>query len=129
MKAQPILVVSGFILFGSAVAALFAPQEIGIFLSKQDQVASPLVVQLMGAGLFALGFLDWLSRFSSIGGIYGRPVVVANFAFFFTATATLVRHALTSKSAGFAWLLVILAGSFAVWFARFLFFPPKLVAK
>jgi hypothetical protein len=129
MKAQPILVVSGVLLFGGGVAALFAPQEIGVLLSKQGQPTSPVVVQLLGAGLFALGFLDWVARFSTIGGVYGRSVVVANVAYFFTTAATLVHHALRSERAGLAWLLACITGLLAVWFARFLLLPPKLVEK
>jgi len=34
MKAQPILVVTGILLFGCGVAALFAPEEIGRLLGE-----------------------------------------------------------------------------------------------
>ena len=129
MKAQPILLVSGLLLCGCGMAALFAPQDIAGMLGASRDGANPLVVQLLGAGIFALGFLDWFSRFSTIGGIYGRPVLLANFAYFFSTTATLFRHALASGNARLEWLLVGIGAMFAVWYARYLFFPPKPVTK
>jgi hypothetical protein len=129
MKAQPILLVSGLLLFGGGTAALFAPQEIAALLRAPSEGTNPLLVQLLGAGLFALGFLDWVSRFSSIGGIYGRPVLLANFAYFFTATATLLHHASASGSTHLEWLFVGISAVLAIWYARYLFFPPKPVTK
>jgi len=37
-----------------------------------------VLIQQMGAGLLALGFLDGLTRFTTIGGLYGRPVPVVS---------------------------------------------------
>lgn len=124
MKARPILLVAGLLLLCCGVAALFAPQEIAQVLGSRGQPASPVVVQLLGAGLFALGFLDWFSRFSAIGGIHGRPVLVANLSFFFIAAATLGRHAAQSGGAVEAWLLAGVTGLMAAWFGGLLLFPP-----
>ena len=126
MKTQPILLVAGLLLLCSGVAALFAPQEVAQFLGSRGQPASPVVVQLLGAGLFSLGFLDWFSRFSAIGGIHGRPVLLANLSFFFIAATTLGRYALGAGGAVEAWLLAGLSGLMAAWFGRLLFFPPAL---
>jgi len=123
MKARPILLVSGLLLLCCGLPALFAPQEIAAALGSRVQPASPVVVQLLGAGLFALGFLDWFSRFSAIGGIHGRPVLVANLSFFFIAAATLGRHA-RGDGGLVAWLLAGLAGLLAAWFTKLLLFPP-----
>jgi hypothetical protein len=110
MKAQPILLVSGLLLLCCALPAIFAPQEFAQFLGRGGQPESPVVVQLLGAGLFALGFLDWFSRFSAIGGIHGRPVLMANLSFFFIAATTLGRHASSGGGGPVAWLLAGLGG-------------------
>ena len=78
----------------------------------------------LGAGLFALGFLDWFSRFSAVGGIHGRPVLVANLSFFFIAATTLGRHALGADGVAAAWPLAGLTGLMAAWFGRLLLLPP-----
>jgi hypothetical protein len=123
MKAQPILVVAGLLLLGCGLAALFAPGEMAGFLGSRGQPTSAVVIQLLGGALFALGFLDWFSRFSAIGGIHGRPVLVANLSFFFIAATTLLRHALGSEGTAVAWLPAGVAGALAAWFGRLLFFP------
>jgi hypothetical protein len=106
------------------LAALFAPQEIAARLGAQGQATSQVVVQLLGGSLFALGFLDWFSRFSPIGGIFGRPVLVTNLAFFFIATTVLGRHALDSGSGVHAWLPMGGTGALALWYGGLMFFPP-----
>jgi hypothetical protein len=91
MKARPILLVSGLLLLCCALPAIFA-----------------------------LGFLDWFSRFSAIGGIHGRPVLMANLSFFFIAATTLGRHASSGAGGPVAWLLAGLGGLLAAWFGRLL---------
>jgi hypothetical protein len=124
MRAQPVLLVSGLMLLGCALPSLFAPQEIAEALGIRGQQAAPVLVQLLGAGLFGLGFLDWFSRFSAVGGIYGRPVLLANLSFFFIAATTLGRHAASAGGGLVAWLLAGLAGLMAAWFGRRLLFAP-----
>jgi hypothetical protein len=125
MKTQPILLISALALFGCGIVTLFAPQELAALLTGPGAAANPLIVQLLGAGFLALGVLDWVSRFSSIGGIYGRPVLLANFAYFFTTTATLFHHASAAGSAPVAWTFVSVGAVLTLWYARFLFLPPK----
>jgi hypothetical protein len=120
----PILLVAGLLLLCSGVATLFARQEVARLLGSRGQLASPVVVQFLGAGLFALGFLDWLSRFSAIGGIHGRPVLIANLSFFFIAATTLGRSALGAGGAVETWVLAGLSVLMAAWFGRFLLFSP-----
>ncbi len=129
MKPQPILVTASALLIACGVAALFAPQEIAAALAGHGQATAPLVVQLLGTGLFALGFLDWFSRYSPIGGIYGRPVLLANFFYFFTVTATFARYAASSEDGRPAWFLALATGALAAWFAKILFRPAKIVAQ
>jgi hypothetical protein len=123
-RPQPLLVVSAILLVACGIGALFAPQEIGALLGGGGAPGAPIAVQLLGAALFALGLLDWYTRFSTIGGIHGRPVLLANFAYFVAASMTLTRQALHSV-AGPAWLAAGVTGVLAVGFALRLFRPPK----
>ena len=52
-----------------------------------------MVVALQMVGALYLGFamLNWMSRGSSLGGIYGRPIVVANMLHFTVASLALVK--------------------------------------
>lgn len=60
------------------------------------------LLQLIGAALFGFAMLNWLSRYSLVGGIYSRPLVVANLAH--TATAALMLGHLAVWQPLSAWL-------------------------
>jgi hypothetical protein len=80
MSERPNLLLTGTAIayFGVSLAFLFAGEEL---LRSAGAAATPVeraLLQLLGAALFALAMLDWLNRYSLLGGIYGRPLVVAN---------------------------------------------------
>lgn len=123
MKLQPSLFAAAVVLMASGVATLFLPQELAALASKAGELTSPLVMQLLGGSLFALGMLDWMNRFATIGGIYGRPVVIANLTFFFIATTTFVRAGMGSGGGIAIWIAAAVSAFFAIWFARMMFGP------
>lgn len=47
--------------------------------------------QLLAAACLAMATLNWLSRHTLLGGIYGRPVVAANATGYFIAAITLLK--------------------------------------
>lgn len=47
--------------------------------------------QLLGAAWLGLAALNWLSRDARLGGIYGRPVVLANLVLYFVSATTALR--------------------------------------
>lgn len=72
----------------------------GIFLLFIPDVLLPRVVpafppaaawlgQLIGAGWLGLATLNWRTQNLLIGGVYGRPVVMANAGFYFISTMVL----------------------------------------
>jgi hypothetical protein len=38
-------------------------------------------VQLAGAGLLAVGWLNWVQRYAVVAGVLGRPVLLTNLVF------------------------------------------------
>ena len=127
MKPQPILVTSAVLLMSLGGITLFAPEEVAALLAISGQATGAMVLQLLGGALFALGFLDWMNRFATIGGIYGRPVVAANLAFFFIAATTLARRALRAgvPSDRATWVALTICALFAVGYARIMFAPSR----
>lgn len=69
----------------AGLALTFAPAEVAALAGWVEAGPPPLVLQLLGAAYLALALLDWMVRRSVIGGIYGRPVVVANLVHFTVA--------------------------------------------
>jgi hypothetical protein len=102
MKIQPIVLVSAVVLGAAGLVALFVPESVAALFGLPADRASRTVVQLLAGALFGLAMLDWMNRYATVGGIYGRPLVVANFAFFFMATTTLVRAAARAADGGIA---------------------------
>jgi|SRR5690625_3205451 len=97
----------------AGLVCLFLPEAVA------DALAVPagdgLPVQLAAAGLLALAALDWLTRSSLLGGIYGRPIVVANFVNFGVLTLVLASAQLASPTtAG-----IVAAGVSALFWAAF----------
>ncbi|MBK8392540.1 MAG: hypothetical protein IPL23_26175 [Saprospiraceae bacterium] len=50
-----------------------------------------LMLQLMGALYYGFAMLNWMTKSALIGGIFNRPIAVANFTHFFIAGISLLR--------------------------------------
>jgi hypothetical protein len=99
-----LLVFSSGIYLVAGVATLFAPQEL---LSLGGAVASPLTVsllQMVGAAFLGFGVLNWMNRSSIVGGIYSRPLVVANFGHTFAGAALLVKAVPRGNGSALGWV-------------------------
>jgi hypothetical protein len=99
--------------FGACgIVALFAP-EVFLGAISMAHVTPHWPVQILAAALLALGIFNWMTRGFALGGIYGRPVVMTNFTFFFIAAMTTIRAALAGGRPGPIGVLVI-CGIFAI---------------
>src|SRR5215212_7359207 len=63
--------------------------------------------QLLAAGWLAVALLNWASQPGLLGGIYGRPVVLANSALYFIAATVLIRIILAPGAPAALWLLFL----------------------
>lgn len=85
-------------------AMLFAPVEVA---DAFGWTAGEAVGSLAAGGLLALAILDFTARGAIHGGIYGRPIVLANLIFVLTAGLALLRWQLSATPAEpLGWLLV-----------------------
>ena len=103
------------------VACLFAPDEI---LRATHGGGSPIVLQLLGALLFAFAMVNWTAKDSLIGGIYGRPVAIGNLTHFTIGAISIVKLAAAGALPRAAWIVAIVYVLFAVAFARVFFTSP-----
>lgn len=125
MDARWLMISSSVAMAALGLAATFAPAE---FLTAAGSTADGypvLLVQLVGALYLGFAMLNWMARGQLIGGIYGRPVALGNFAHFAIVAITLWREvfALQITVAVAAGALVYLV--FAVWFGWVLFRTPR----
>lgn len=105
---------------------LFAP-EILMNLFAGTSNLGYLVSQVLGAAWLGLAALDWFSRGSVIGGVYGRPVVLANFANYFIAATSIIKSGMRNELPAELWIVGGIAAFFAVIFGlRIYGSPPEM---
>src|SRR5205085_10523723 len=73
------------------LAATFMPQEILAFAGSATNNVAVLIVQVTGALYFGFAMLNWMAQGLLIGGIYGRPLTVANLAHCTIAALALIK--------------------------------------
>ena len=103
------------------LAGTFIPHELLDALQFSTTAGMPIVVQLAGALYVGFAALNWSTRSNLIGGIYGRPVVLANLMHFLIGGLALLRATLGGGlppgmtlltvlylviAAGFGWLMM-----------------------
>ena len=119
-----LMTASAAVLAALGIAGSFLPHET---LGRLGAAPSaPLVLMLQAFGAVCVGFalLNWMSRHATIGGIYGRPLVVGNLAHFTAAALAFAKLALRHAELRTLWPLGLLYAVLAVGFALALFRPP-----
>jgi hypothetical protein len=96
MKSSWLTHVSAILLFTAGLGMLFLPDELLPMIQPDYPLSAAWVGQLMGSGWLALAALNWLNRGAVIGGIYQRPVVIANLTLYFISGGSLVPFAIRS---------------------------------
>lgn len=77
------MLIIALIYFLLGLGLFFVPEEL---LRISEQESSPFSVwtlQLLGAALLGLGWMNYLNKTAVMGGIYGRPLVLQNLMFAF----------------------------------------------
>jgi hypothetical protein len=105
------------------IAYLFAPAETATLFGFGGANAA-LPLQLLGAAYLGFAALNGMSRQSIAGGIYSRPLLVANLLFALTSALTMLRPLLVVSVPPMFWILFLASALFAVLFMRLLLRPP-----
>ncbi len=100
----------------------FAPGEAAGAAGIEGATALPL--QLLGGALFGVGLLNWYSRQAVFGGIYSRPLGLANIVLFVVGSFALGRAALAGSSAAL-WVAFACYAVFALGFIWVVFVGPR----
>ena len=114
---------AGAAAFGTVgVAALFLPAE---FASVAGLPAGhDILFQLIAAGCLTIAALNWSGRGAVYGAIYGRAIVLADFAFGVVGGGSLVSAQVRGAVSASTWALTGLFVLHTVGFARLLFAAP-----
>jgi hypothetical protein len=82
---------SAAVLLAGGLALLFASDALLPILVPGFPVTGAWLGQLLGAAWLGVAALNWLQRGARLGGIYGRPVVLANLVLYFVGALSLLR--------------------------------------
>lgn len=98
----------------AGLAFLFVPDAVLPRLIPDYPPTALWLGQLLGAAWLGVAALNWWSRTTILGGIYGRPVVLANLAIYFIGALVMLSAARRAKLPGAVWMAVALAVVLAV---------------
>ncbi len=91
MNTRLLLTTVAILLACAGAALLFAPSEILVLAGLESALPFSLLLQMLGGMYLAFASMNWLARGAIIGGIYLRPVSIANFTHFFVGTLVIAR--------------------------------------
>ncbi|MCC7054555.1 MAG: hypothetical protein IT355_14895 [Gemmatimonadaceae bacterium] len=123
MPVNRLLVAAALALGAPGLVLLFGADEL---LTRGGPTPSGLatwLVGLLGGTLVALALMNWFQRHTMIGGIYGRPLLLANTLVFTNAFFSSLRAWRTGRAPVYAAVAVV-AGLLMVAFARKFFSTP-----
>ena len=91
MNTKVIMTASAVTLAVAGILLIFMPVEIANYLDLGNAKTFQLILQIAGAVLFAFAMLNWMARSSIIGGIYNKPIAIANFTHFAIGSLSLIK--------------------------------------
>ncbi|MEQ8687993.1 MAG: hypothetical protein RIE86_21995 [Imperialibacter sp.] len=130
MNTKIIMTLAAVILGTTGIALTFMPDVLLDYAGMEESETALLLMQILGALYFAFAMLNWMSKGSLIGGIYNRPVAVANMTHFLIGGLALVKVLMSNPNASYLiWIAGVIYTAFAVCFGIILFRHPVGEAK
>ena len=125
MNTKSLMTLSAIILALIGISLIFLPKEILEYLELSVSETLQLLMQIIGSFYFAFAILNWMSKGSIIGGIYNRPIAIANLTHFVIAGLALIKGILANPSFSYViWLIAIIYSIFAILFGIVAFKHP-----
>ena len=78
MNTKLVMTSSAILMYAAGIILSFAPDLILQVLDLNTDQISLFLMQIVGALYFGFGMLNWMNKGRPIGGIYNRPVAIAN---------------------------------------------------
>jgi hypothetical protein len=101
--------------------ASFLPREILAHAASPGGSFAELMIQLAGAAWIAFAAVNWSARGNLLGGIYGRPIALGNFALFAIGAITLLKNLSDLRGSAILLVVAVVYSAFAACFGYVLF--------
>lgn len=112
------MTLSAAVLALAGLGLTFAPAEVLARLTRATDTSLVLTLQVTGAFSCGFAMLNWMARGMTLGGIYGRPIIVANVTRWTIASLALLKATTAGRLAAPGVGLTLVCAAFAVAFAR-----------
>lgn len=111
------MTLSAVVLAAIGIGLTFFPAEILLHAGIVSSAPLLIMLQLLGALYFGFAMLNWMAKGAIIGGIYNKPISVANAAHFLIGGLALIKVLINNPgSPYFLWILGGIYLVFAVCF-------------
>ena len=125
MNTKPLMTLNAIILALIGISLIFLPKEILDYFELSASDTLELLMQITGSLYFAFAMLNWMSKGSIIGGIYGRPIAIANLTHFVIAGLSLIKGIMANPGLSYViWSIAIAYSIFAILFGIMAFKHP-----
>ncbi len=125
MNTKPLMTLNAIMLALIGISLIFLPKEILDYFELSASDTLELLMQITGSLYFAFAMLNWMSKGSIIGGIYGRPIAIANLTHFVIAGLSLIKGIMANPGLSYViWSIAIVYSIFAILFGIVAFKHP-----
>ena len=122
MNTKYLMVSSSMFLGFLGLLSLFVPEELLKILSLPFTSPLPVLIQLLGALYLSFALMNWTAKDNIIGGVYLRPISIANFSHFMIGALTLLNNQFSNGANLYLLSLSIVYAVFAIIFTWLVFF-------
>lgn len=129
MHTRYLLTLSAAFLAFLGICFTFLPDELLSHVGVAPIGVIVPLMQLLGALYLGAAILNWMNRGALLGGIYGRPVCLANFFSFAVGALALLKSFVSARFGLDALVVTAAYLAFAIWFGIVLFTHPSATAS
>jgi len=91
INTKLVMTASAITLAAIGLTLTFFPAEIANYIESSFSKTNQITFQVLGALYFAFATLNWMAKDSIIGGIYNRPISIANLTHFLVGGLALIK--------------------------------------
>ncbi len=121
------MITSAALLAIAGISLTFLPSEILNYFQLPEP--NSIVLQILGALYFGFAMLNWTAKANLIGGIYSKPVSIANFTHFLIGALALAKIVFNNNGSTVLWIAEVLYVSYALLFGYITFLSPAPKSK
>jgi hypothetical protein len=130
MNTRLVMMLSAIFLAAIGITFTFLPREASNFIGISSENNIQIILQILGALYFSFAMLNWTAKGAIIGGIYNKPIAIANFTHFVIGALTLLKAISNNPILPyFIWVLAGIYAVFAILFGVIFFKHPETDKK